>query len=135
VAAAAGKTALYTPAPVIRTGGAQATVMYRLAKSGDAVTLEFLDAAGTLIKKYASTDTQPTPADGRGGGGGGRGGGGPRIAVTTSAGVNTYRWDLRHPDASNFRGMILWAGGVQGPVVAPGRYTARGETRPAIERD
>ncbi len=124
VSMAAGKTYLYKPAPVIRVGGAQATVTYRLAQPDQVVTLEFLDGAAKLIKKFASTDTQPTPQAGRGGGGGGRGGGGPPV-VTNKAGVNTYRWDLRHADASNFRGMILWAGGVQGPVIAPGSYTVR----------
>jgi hypothetical protein len=102
--------------------------MYRLAQADQVVTLEFLDGAGKLIKKFASTDTQPTPPEGRGGGGGGGGGrgagGGPPV-VTNKAGVNSYRWDMRYPDASNFRGMILWAGGVQGPVLAPGSYTIR----------
>jgi hypothetical protein len=107
---------------VYRVGGAQALVAYRLAKGGEPVTLEFLDGAGKTIKKFASTDTQPTPPEGRGGGG--RGGGRAPV-VTTKTGVNTYRWDMRYPDASNFRGMILWAGGVQGPVVAPGTYTVR----------
>jgi hypothetical protein len=123
VALAAGTTFFYKPAPVIRVGGAQATVMYRLAQPSQTVTLEFLDANGKLIKKFASTDTQPTPPEGRSGGGG-RGGGAPPV-VTNRAGVNTYRWDMRYPDASNFRGMILWAGGVQGPTIAPGSYTIR----------
>ncbi len=124
VALAAAKNFFYKPAPVTRVGGATATVMYRLAQGDQVVTLEFLDAAGKTIKKFASTDTQPTPPEGRGGGGGGRGGGGPPV-VTNKAGANTYRWDMRYPDASNFRGMILWAGGVQGPVIAPGSYTVR----------
>jgi hypothetical protein len=34
-------------------------------------------------------------------------------------------WNLRHEDASRFAGMILWAGGTQGPVVSPGRYRAK----------
>ncbi len=126
VALAAEKTFFYKPAPAYRVGGAQATVMYRLAQADQVVTLEFLDGAGKLIKKFASTDTQPTPPEGRGGGGGGgRGGGGGPPVVTNKAGVNSYRWDMRYPDASNFRGMILWAGGVQGPVLAPGSYTIR----------
>ena len=125
VALASGKNFFYKPAPAYRVGGSQATVMYRLAQANQVVTLEFLDAAGKLIKKFASTDTQPTLPAGRGGGGGGRGGGGGPPVVTNRAGVNAYRWDMRYPDASNFRGMILWAGGVQGPVIAPGSYTVR----------
>ncbi|HEY2849964.1 MAG TPA: hypothetical protein VGI97_08810, partial [Gemmatimonadaceae bacterium] len=122
VAAASTKDFLYKLAPVTRVGGAQALVTYRLAKGGEPVTIEFLDAAGKTIRKFASTDTQPTPPEGRGGG---RGGAGRAQVVTTKTGVNTYRWDMRYPDASNFRGMILWAGGVQGPVIAPGHYTVR----------
>ena len=52
-------------------------------------------------------------------------------------GHNRVTWDLRHEDAEEFEGMILWGGGVDGPRVAPGTYTVRltvdGETqtRPA----
>jgi len=136
VAKASAGTFFYKPAPVVRVGGASATVMYRLAQPNQIVTLEFLDAAGKSIKKFASTDTQPTPPEGRGGGGGGRGGFGGPPQVTNRVGVNTYRWDMRYPDASNFRGMILWAGGVQGPAIAPGKYTVRltvGSDKPLTE--
>ena len=34
-------------------------------------------------------------------------------------------WDLRSPDASKFKGLILWAGGTRGPRVAPGAYQVR----------
>jgi hypothetical protein len=47
----------------------------------------------------------------------------PRVA--NKAGLNTFAWNLRYPDASVFENMILWAGGVAGPVVLPGTYTAR----------
>ncbi|HMC55072.1 MAG TPA: glycosyl hydrolase [Gemmatimonadaceae bacterium] len=40
-------------------------------------------------------------------------------------GVNTFNWDMRMAAPDAFRGMILWAAGVQGPMVAPGRYMAR----------
>jgi photosystem II stability/assembly factor-like uncharacterized protein len=40
-------------------------------------------------------------------------------------GVNTFTWDMRMAPPTAFRGMILWAAGVQGPMVAPGRYMAR----------
>jgi photosystem II stability/assembly factor-like uncharacterized protein len=123
VAAAGGKNFLYRPAPVIRAGGASATVMYRVADGNPPVTIEFLDAAGTLIRKFASTDSAPPAAAGRGGGGRGGAGGAPRVG--TRPGVNTYQWNLRYPDATSFQGMIFWAGGVQGPLAAPGTYTVR----------
>ena len=124
VALAAGKNFFYKPAPVVRAGNVSATVMYRLGEGNPVVTIEFLDAAGKLIRKFESTDSVPAPT-GRGGGGGGRGGfGGPPV-VTTRSGLNTYQWNLRYPDATAFQGMIFWAGGVQGPLAAPGNYTVR----------
>jgi hypothetical protein len=47
----------------------------------------------------------------------------PRVA--NKAGLNTFAWNLRYPDASVFENMILWAGGTSGPVVLPGTYTVR----------
>src|SRR6202165_5914196 len=47
----------------------------------------------------------------------------PRVA--NKAGLNTFAWNLRYPDASVFESMILWAGGTSGPVVLPRNYTAR----------
>ncbi|HEY1402807.1 MAG TPA: hypothetical protein VGB05_01635, partial [Pyrinomonadaceae bacterium] len=58
------------------------------------------------------------------------GAGGAR--VTTEAGLNRFVWDMRHADAVRFPGMIMWAGSVTGPRIAPGRYqvklTADGKT-------
>jgi photosystem II stability/assembly factor-like uncharacterized protein len=55
---------------------------------------------------------------------------GPRRAprpprVPNKAGLNTFAWNLRYPDASSFDNMILWAGGTQGPVAPPGAYAVR----------
>ena len=40
-------------------------------------------------------------------------------------GLNRFVWDMRYEDASRFPGMILWAGGVRGPLAAPGPYQVR----------
>ncbi|NUR20441.1 MAG: glycosyl hydrolase, partial [Gemmatimonadaceae bacterium] len=40
-------------------------------------------------------------------------------------GLNSFNWNLRYPDASSFDDMIMWAGGTQGPVAAPGTYLVR----------
>ncbi|MEJ7759811.1 MAG: glycosyl hydrolase [Gemmatimonadaceae bacterium] len=45
--------------------------------------------------------------------------------VPNKAGLNSFAWNLRHPDASTFENMILWAGGTQGPVTVPGTYSVR----------
>ena len=39
-----------------------------------------------------------------------------------NAGLNTVTWDLRYPPATSFPGMILWGGGVQGPLARAGHY-------------
>ena len=40
-------------------------------------------------------------------------------------GVNQFAWNMRYPDASTFRGMILWSGSTAGPVAPPGVYSVR----------
>ena len=181
---------LYKPREAYRGGGYPGVeVKYHLRTAGEPVTLEFLDGAGKLIRRFSSTDRPagaggrgggggaegaPAPAPtanmpippamqprldsliatgisrdsavrvlaasmpgaaggGGGGGGGGRGGGPGANRVTNSAGLNSYTWNLRYPDASSFQGMILWAGGTTGPLAAPGTYTVRMTvgTRPA----
>ena len=47
----------------------------------------------------------------------------PRVA--NKAGLNTFAWNLRYPDASVFDNMILWAGTVVGPITLPGNYSVR----------
>ena len=40
-------------------------------------------------------------------------------------GLNSVSWDLRYASATQFPGMILWGGGVGGPLSAPGTYQVR----------
>ena len=113
----AGKDFLYKPAPAYRNTGV--TVLYRLAHENEPVTIEFLDPAGKLIRKFSSTDTVQAGGGGRGGFGGGQ----PR--VTTRLGMNRYAWNLQYPNATTFQNMILWQGSTAGPFAAPGTYTVR----------
>jgi photosystem II stability/assembly factor-like uncharacterized protein len=53
-----------------------------------------------------------------------RGGGGPP-RVSTEAGLNRFVWDMRYAEATRFPGMILWAGGTNGPRAVPGAYQVR----------
>jgi hypothetical protein len=39
--------------------------------------------------------------------------------------MNRFAWDLRFASAEGFPGIILWAGGMQGPRAVPGKYEAR----------
>jgi photosystem II stability/assembly factor-like uncharacterized protein len=45
--------------------------------------------------------------------------------VPNRAGMNRFTWNLRMPDAAGFTGMIMWAGGLTGPMVPPGTYRVR----------
>ncbi|MFL5616042.1 MAG: WD40/YVTN/BNR-like repeat-containing protein [Gemmatimonadaceae bacterium] len=49
----------------------------------------------------------------------------PTPRAPNRAGVNTFNWNMRYPDASSFQGMILWAAGTQGPLAPPGTYSVR----------
>lgn len=89
------------------------------------VTLEILDSAGKLIKKFSSAPPQGGAGQMPGGEEGGfRFGGGP-ARVATEAGLNRFTWDLRYPDATTFPGMILWAGQTRGPRAVPGAYQVK----------
>jgi photosystem II stability/assembly factor-like uncharacterized protein len=99
------------------------TVQYWLKTGNELVTLDFLDAAGKVIKSYTSkADSAATPnpnaepdffAPP------------PPQRVPNKPGVNTFLWNLRYPDASSFPGMILWAASTTGPLVPPGTYKVR----------
>lgn len=91
------------------------------------VTIEILDAKGTLINSYNSEAPAGRGREGRGGGGGMPGAGGvgpaqedpdapptrraaPPPRPTKLAGINRFVWDLRHKE---------------GPTLPPGQYQAR----------
>ncbi|HEU4564088.1 MAG TPA: glycosyl hydrolase [Gemmatimonadaceae bacterium] len=134
-----------------------ALVYYTLAKPGQEVTLEFLDAKGAVIQRFTSAldsagmadsvradsvkraradslkaigKAVPQPETGpaaeerpdfeemmR------RGPRPPRVA--NKAGLNSFAWNLRYPDAARFANLIMWAGNTTGPMVAPGTYAVR----------
>jgi photosystem II stability/assembly factor-like uncharacterized protein len=49
----------------------------------------------------------------------------PAPRVPNKAGINAFNWNMRYPDASTFEGLIMWAGGTQGPTAPPGTYQVR----------
>jgi photosystem II stability/assembly factor-like uncharacterized protein len=130
-----------------------AIVYYWLKNPNQTVTMDFLDQRGKLIRSFTSTQSaqaardslrnaaradslkragvtpdstqrgearsEESPPDE-----------GPRRTpppprVPNKAGLNTFSWNLRYPEASTFQNMILWAGGTQGPAAVPGTYTVR----------
>jgi photosystem II stability/assembly factor-like uncharacterized protein len=127
-----------------------AVVYYYLkSKPTTDVVLEFQDAAGKTIRTFTAKAPTPVPTPAPGTAAvqtppeqpqaasgeessffaGGRGG---EARVTTEVGLNRFIWDMRYPDATRFPGLIMWAGSVTGPRIAPGRYqvklTADGKT-------
>jgi photosystem II stability/assembly factor-like uncharacterized protein len=100
-----------------------ATLPSRDREGADEITLEILDAAGKPVKKYSNIEKKDEgPADpeeaafGR-----------PRGSdkLPAEAGLNRFVWNLRYEDATKFPGLIMWAGDVEGPTAAPGKYTAK----------
>src|SRR5262249_58682386 len=62
----------------------------------------------------------------------------PSDQPPAKAGLNRYAGSLRGEEASKFKGLILWGGGTDGPIVPPGTYelklTAAGrESTTALE--
>lgn len=55
----------------------------------------------------------------------------PRVA--NKAGLNTFVWNMRYPDASTFENIIMWAAGTNGPAAIPGAYTVRLHANGATE--
>jgi photosystem II stability/assembly factor-like uncharacterized protein len=118
-AAAMSDAHLFEPNVAIRsTGGA--LVQYLLRKPAQAVTIEVLDARGSVVRSFASKT-----ADSR---------------VVSTPGLHRITWDLRYPGAASFPGMILWGAGVAGPFAPPGTYQVRltvdgrSQNRPLVVR-
>ena len=125
---AAAKSWLFTPTPATIYGGPPgsgnvgsnppygAFFYYRLAaapKDKEEITLEILDLQGRPLRRFTSRDS--TPADG--------GPAPPKLPA--EAGLNRFAWDFNEENASRFKGLVLWGGGLAGPTVVPGAYQAR----------
>lgn len=113
---------LYQPRPAYRVGGGNSSrdpklhgenlnsgvmVQFFLKNAPDSanvVTLEFMDKDQKLIKRYASNAKER------------------REQLEAQAGGNRFFWNMRYPDAEGFDGLILWGGGLQGPLAVPGNY-------------
>jgi hypothetical protein len=108
-----------TAADSLARASRQRSMIDSLRATGIAV-----DSAERLVRRSAEaarTEGQP---------GGGEDEDGPRRApppprATNRAGINSFAWNMRYPDASTFDGLIMWAAGTQGPVAPPGTYQVR----------
>lgn len=115
---AGGGGALPPTATVGRNPPGGAVVNYYLKeKTTTEVTLEFLDATGNVVRKFtkrAETGTEQTGAQ--------PGGDTP---LPAEAGLNTFVWNYRLPNATTLPGLIMWGGSLAGPRVVPGDYKVR----------
>jgi hypothetical protein len=130
------------PLPATATVGknpSNGVVVYYSLKTKPAsdLVIEFTGATGKSIRKFtavaprpatspasaagqATTSEQSAPSEE-----GGFAGGPPPARVTTEPGLNKFVWDMRYPDAVRFPGLILWAGEMRGPRIAPGAYQVK----------
>ncbi len=104
---------------------AGAVIWYHLKdKPKGEATIEILDGAGKLVKKFSSKAPEGAPAAPAGEEGFFFGGGGS-ARVPAEKGLNRFVWDLRYPEAARFPGLIMWAGSTTGPRAVPGTYQAK----------
>ncbi len=126
----APRPALQVPGgnPPVRDAGrnapAGANIYYHLAAAPDtatALTIEFLDARGTVVRTYSSKAAPgaTAPAGGR------RGGGAVSNRLMPKAGLNAMQWDLRGEAPTQLEGISTFGGPSGGALVTPGRYAVR----------
>jgi hypothetical protein len=93
-----------------RNPDAGATIHFRLASadSSTRVTLEISNARGEVVRSYSSTGTG-------------------RSRITARSGLNRHVWDLRYEGPTALQNVVLFGAppGNGGPLVLPGRYTAK----------
>jgi photosystem II stability/assembly factor-like uncharacterized protein len=117
---------LYKPEDALRGLDRSVSIDYYLKQPAEKVTLEFLDAQGSVIRTFTGTPQladaqrpQPPAGDEEGF----RRPPDPRPPVT--AGLQRLNWDMRYPGATEFTGLIMWAASTRGPLAPPGTYQVR----------
>ena len=115
------EVAVFKPANATR-GLDRPIVSYFLKSQPKALTIDFLDAKGQIVRSVNGVPPRPAGSPAPEGGGGGFGG--PQGAPM-AAGVNRYTWDLNSTGVVTFPGMILWGATQSGPAVLPGAYQVR----------
>ena len=108
---------LFAPPQTIR-GLERAAIDYYLEAQPKALTLEFLDRGGQVVRSFTGEPPKEAAADGEGG---------PRrpAGPSTAAGLNRFAWDLNSQGIVTFPGMVLWGATQNGPMVLPGTYQVK----------
>jgi hypothetical protein len=119
---------LFKPGDAMRSVSRGVAIDYYLKQPADKVTIDILDAQGSVIRTFTGTPPPaaapgaaapppPPPSD--------EGFRPPPARVAVKQGLNRFVWDTRYPDAKDFPGLIMWAGSVRGPAAPPGSYQVR----------
>jgi photosystem II stability/assembly factor-like uncharacterized protein len=116
---------LFKPGDAMRSVSRGVAIDYYLKQPADTVTIEIADDQGKTIRTFTGTPppaapATPTPAPPQD-----DSFRPPPPPVPVKQGLNRFVWDVRYPDAKDFKGLIMWAGSVRGPVAPPGRYRVR----------
>jgi photosystem II stability/assembly factor-like uncharacterized protein len=125
---AAAPAHLFAPRAAIRTvgrGARPAVIHYYFAEVPDTdVTLEILDAGGSIVRSFtgrAGAGERATGGEGRGG----RAGSAGAARLTPSAGMNRFVWNLQYEPPVLVPGALIYIGYRGGPIAVPGTYTVR----------
>ena len=97
-----------------------AVFQYTLKDTSD-ITIEILNAQNKVIQTFVGTKNKPKTEMGEEEDEDVRKPNPPTVKI----GLNRFEWNLRYPDASTFKGMILWGGSIRGPLATPGKYQVR----------
>ncbi len=118
---------LFQPSDPVQGFDGTADFFYHLKNDAEKVTVEILDAEGTVIRTYESladsaqkdttaADQQPEEGPRRGRG---------MVRPSRKAGTHRFPWDMRTQAWTDFDGRIFWAARDVGPSVIPGHYQVR----------
>jgi hypothetical protein len=117
---------LFKPAGATRSVSRGVSIDYFLKSAADKLTLDILDAQGSVIRSFTGTagdQKEMTPGAAADSGDDTPRPSAPRPSV--KQGMNRFTWDMRYPNAKDFPGLIMWAGSTRGPQAPPGRYSVR----------
>ncbi len=118
---------LFDPTDPVQGFDRAANFFYHLKNDAEKVTVEILDADGTVLQTYesvadsATKDSTAAEQDSEEG---------PRRGREVShpsrkAGTHRFGWNMRTEGWTDFEGRIFWAASDVGPSVVPGRYQVR----------
>ena len=97
-------------------GGVPLKIYLNEELADDVVTkLQITDSAEQVVAVYSSKPEKKSE----------EGSGIVEKSLELEPGLNQIFWDMRYAGAKSFDGIVLWGGGLGGPLAVPGNYTAR----------